>query len=136
MKLSRRTIYAIILLVAIAKNGDSGNTTIKEVAKKEGISVKYLEQIGCVLCKAGLIKSWRGPNGGYHLSKSAREYTLGEIIRLMEGRISSEYIESKNSLSVFWEGLCETLNGYLDGTTLYDLIENEKALDGVYDYCI
>lgn len=136
MKLSRKTIYAIILLVAIAKKGDSGNITIKEVAEKEDISVKYLEQIGSTLCKAGLIKSWRGPNGGYHLAKPSSEYTLGEIIRLMEGEISSDYIESVNSLSVFWDGLCRTLNGYLDNTTIYDLIEHEKALEGVYDYCI
>lgn len=136
MKLSRKTIYAIMLLVAIAKKGDGGNVTIKEVAEEENISVKYLEQIGCTLCKAGFIKSWRGPNGGYHLVRSTRSYTLGEIIRLMEGKISSDYIESINSLSVFWDGLCRTLNSYLNNTTLYDLIEDEKALEGVYDYCI
>ncbi|MBR6399673.1 MAG: Rrf2 family transcriptional regulator [Firmicutes bacterium] len=136
MKLSRRTIYALILLVAIAKNGDSGNTTIKEVAQKEGISVKYLEQIGCVLCKAGLIKSWRGPNGGYHLEKAAKDCTLGEVIKLMEGEVSSDYIESVSALSLFWDGLCKTLDSYLNSTTIYDLIENEKTLDGVYDYCI
>ncbi|MBQ8941481.1 MAG: Rrf2 family transcriptional regulator [Firmicutes bacterium] len=136
MKLSRKTIYAIMLLVAVAKKGDSGNITIKEVAEKEGISVKYLEQIGSALCKAGFIKSRRGPEGGYHLARSAKNYSLGEVIRLTEGEISSDYIENINSLSVFWDGLCRTLNGYLDNTTIYDLIEHEKALEGVYDYCI
>ncbi|MBQ6555108.1 MAG: Rrf2 family transcriptional regulator [Firmicutes bacterium] len=136
MKLSRKTIYAIMLLVAIAKKGDGEYVTIKEVAKTEGISVKYLEQIGTALCKAGLIKSWRGPNGGYHLARTPKAYTLSEIILLMEGKISSDYIESINSLSVFWDGLCRTLNDYLNKTTLYDLIEDEKALAGVYDYCI
>ena len=125
-----------MLLVAVAKKGDSGNITIKEVAEKEGISVKYLEQIGSTLCKAGFIKSRRGPEGGYHLARSAKNYSLGEVIRLTEGEISSDYIENINSLSVFWDGLCRTLNGYLDNTTIYDLIEHEKALEGVYDYCI
>ena len=125
-----------MLLVAIAKKGDGEYVTIKEVAKTEGISVKYLEQIGTALCKAGLIKSWRGPNGGYHLARTPKAYTLSEIILLMEGKISSDYIESINSLSVFWDGLCRTLNDYLNKTTLYDLIEDEKALAGVYDYCI
>lgn len=136
MKLSRKTIYAIILLVAVAKKGDGGNITIKEVAQEEGISVKYLEQIGSSLCKAGLIKSRRGPEGGYHLAKPAQKYTVGEIIRLMEGEISSDYIENLGILSVFWNGLCKTINGYLDSTTIYDLIEHEKALEGAYDYSI
>lgn len=136
MKLSRRTIYAIMLLVAIAKKGEGGNVTIKEFAKKEGISAKYLEQIGSTLCKAGLINGRRGPDGGYRLSKPVKSYTVGEIIRLFEGEVSSDYIETVNSLSLFWEGLCRTLNGYLDNTTLHDLIEQEKALEGAYDYSI
>lgn len=125
-----------MLLVAVAKMGDSGNITIKEVAETESISVKYLEQIGSTLCKAGLIKSRRGPDGGYQLTRPAKKYTIGEIIRLMEGEVSSDYIENVSSLSVFWDGLCKTLNGYLNSTTIYDLIEHEKALEGVYDYCI
>ena len=136
MKLSRKTVYALIFLVAVAKRANGENITVKEVAENENISLKYLEQIGSILCKAGLIKSWRGPNGGYSLSKDAREYTIGEIIRLMEGKITSDYIENIRSLSVFWEGLCNTVNNYLNNTTLYDLIEDEKALGGIYDYSI
>ncbi|MBR1737948.1 MAG: Rrf2 family transcriptional regulator, partial [Firmicutes bacterium] len=131
MKLSRKTVYALIFLVDMAKY-EGRNITIKEVSEKENISLKYLEQIAGILCKAGLIKSWRGPNGGYHLSKTSKEYTIGEIIRLMDGKITSDYIESINSLSIFWEGLCDTVNEYLDNTTIYDLIEHEKAMEGIY----
>ena len=80
MKFSRKTIYALIFLVAIAKKGENGNITLKEAAEKEDISLKYLEQIGNILCKAGFINSWRGPNGGYRLARPADSIKAGEIV--------------------------------------------------------
>lgn len=136
MKLSKKTIYAILLILAIAKNGDSENITMKEVAEKENISVKYLEQIVNVLCKSGFVRSWRGSKGGYRLSKSADKYTLGSIIRVMEGTANVDYLEEVKPLADFLNGLCDTVNKYMDSVTISDLIEQENVINEIYDYCI
>lgn len=136
MKLSKKTIYAIVLILAIAKSGDNENITMKEVAERENISVKYLEQIVNILCKSGFVRSWRGSKGGYRLSKPAEKYTLGSIIRVMEGSANIDYIEEIKPLANFWKGLCDTINDYMDSVTIRDLIEEENIINEIYDYCI
>jgi Rrf2 family protein len=136
MRVSKKTIYAIILMLALAKNEGNGTLTMKEIAEKEEISVKYLEQIVSVLCKAGFVKSQRGSRGGYRLSRASKEYTLGSIIRAVEGDISDEYIEDKGVLAKFWDGLYKEINEYMDGVTIKDIIEDEKLSSQIYDYCI
>ncbi len=136
MKLSKKTLYAILLILAIAKNGDSENITMKEVAEKEHISVKYLEQIVNVLCKVGFVRSWRGSRGGYRLSKPADKYTLGSIIRVMEGTANLDYADEVKPLAGFLKGLCNAVDTYMDSVTISDLIEEEKVINEIYDYCI
>jgi Rrf2 family protein len=72
-------------MLDLAINGSKDNVKIKDVARRQEISVKYLEQIISILNKAGYVKSERGPQGGYRLSKPPEEFTAGMIIRLMEG---------------------------------------------------
>ncbi len=136
MKLSKKTLYAILLILAIAKNGANENVTMKEIAEKEHISVKFLEQIVNVLCKAGFVRSRRGSRGGYRLSKPADKYTLGSIIRVMEGTADLDYTEELKPLAGFLKGLCNAVNSYMDSVTISDLIEEEKIINGIYDYCI
>jgi Rrf2 family protein len=136
MKVSKKTIYAIILMLALAKNEGNGILTMKEIAENEDISVKYLEQIVSVLCKAGLVKSQRGSRGGYRLSKKSDEYTLGCIIRAVEGEITDDYIEDKGLLCKFWDGLYKAINDYMDDITIKDIIEEEKIESQNFDYCI
>ena len=81
MRLSKKTIYAIILMLSIVKWEESEVITIKKVAERENLSVKYLEQVVSVLCKSGFVKSQRGAKGGYRLSKAPEQYTVGSIVR-------------------------------------------------------
>ena len=90
MKLSKKTIYAIILMLSIVKWEESEVITIKKVAERENLSVKYLEQVVSVLCKSGFVKSQRGAKGGYRLSKAPEQYTVGSIVRAMEGVVTPE----------------------------------------------
>lgn len=136
MKLSRKTIYAILLILSIAKSEDKGTVTMREISEKENLSLKYLEQIVNVLCKSGLVKSWRGSKGGYRLSMPAEKYTIGSIIRVMEGAVTPDSFEGAEPIQGFLKGLCDTVNSYIDSVTITDLIEQEKIQNNIFDYCI
>ena len=124
MRLSKKTIYAIILMLSIVKWEESEVITIKKVAERENLSVKYLEQVVSVLCKSGFVKSQRGARGGYRLSKA------------MEGVVTPESIEEPEPINGFLKGLCTTVNKYMDSVTIVDLIEEEKISNNIFDYCI
>lgn len=137
MKISTKSRYAVRLMVDIASNEYNGNVSMKDVSERENISVKYLEQIVNILCKTGLVKSRRGSQGGYRLARSADKYTVGSVIRAIEGEISSDYITDNNvSMNDFWSGLYDVINNYIDSTTINDLIEKEKMNNGLYEYYI
>ena len=84
MKISTKGRYALRLMLDIAKYGEEGPVRVKEIAKRQEISVKYLEQIISILTKAGYVRSTRGPQGGYRLAKAPEEYTVGMILKLTE----------------------------------------------------
>lgn len=137
MKISTKSRYAVRLMLDIAENEHSGNVSMKDVSQRTNISVKYLEQIVNILCKTGLVKSQRGSQGGYRLARSADKYTLGSVIRAVEGDISDDYItDDKTSVSDFWHGLYDVINDYMDSMTINDLLEKEKIDNGVYEYYI
>ena len=136
MRLSKKTIYAIILMLSIVKWEESEVITIKKVAERENLSVKYLEQVVSVLCKSGFVKSQRGAKGGYRLSKAPEQYTVGSIVRAMEGVVTPESIEEPEPINGFLKGLCTTVNKYMDSVTIVDLIEEEKISNNIFDYCI
>ena len=136
MRLSKKTIYAIILMLSIVKWEESEVITIKKVAERENLSVKYLEQVVSVLCKSGFVKSQRGAKGGYRLSKAPEQYTVGSIVRAMEGVVTPESIEEPEPINGFLKGLCTTANKYMDSVTIVDLIEEEKISNNIFDYCI
>ncbi len=85
MKLSTRARYGVRLMLALAKNYGQGSVFLREVAKSEEISEKYLSQIIIPLRGAGLVSSSRGVHGGYTLSKSPAEITLQQIVEPLEG---------------------------------------------------
>lgn len=144
MKISTKGRYAIRLMLDIAENSDKGNVAIKDIAKRQEISIKYLEQIVNMLCKGGLLKSQRGAQGGYRLIRQPSEYTIGEILRVTEGSIApidcldNEVNECPRAAGCktlkFWKGLYNVVNEYLDGTTLKDLLNSGE--DSGFDYCI
>ena len=88
MRVSTKGRYALRLLLDLAVNGKEEYVSIKSISVRQEISDKYLEQIINQLCKAGYVKSARGANGGYQLSQPPEYYTVGMILRLMEGTLS------------------------------------------------
>ncbi|MGN0106480.1 MAG: RrF2 family transcriptional regulator [Hominilimicola sp.] len=137
MKISTKSRYAIRLMIDIAENEYNGNVSMKEVSERTSISVKYLEQIVNILCKTGLVKSQRGSQGGYRLVKNADNYTVGNVIRAVEGDISDSYItDDGETVNSFWHGLYDVINNYMDSMTISDLIEKKKMNNGLYEYYI
>ena len=88
MKLSTRSRYGTRMMLHLAQHYDEGPVQIRNVSKRENISVKYLEQLIIPLKKANFIKSVRGPKGGHMLAKPPEAITVGEIVRVLEGGIN------------------------------------------------
>jgi len=134
MKLSTKGRYALRLMVDLAQNGRDAPVSLKQVSDRQGISVKYLEQIVPKLVKAAMIQAIRGNNGGYILTRPAAEYTAGEIIRTVEGRLAPvECLETERNTCPraticptlkFWQGLDRVINLYLDQFTLENFVNS------------
>ena len=88
MLVSTKGRYALRTMVDLAVHGDGEPVKIKDIANRQGISGKYLEQIISILSRAGYVRSIRGNQGGYYLSKPAAEYTVGMILRVTEGSLA------------------------------------------------
>ncbi len=137
MKVSTKGRYAIRLMIDIGIQSN-GYVRLKDVARRQEISIKYLEQIVGLLQKAGLLLSSRGAHGGYRLSKDPYDYNMGEILKATEGSLSPVSCledEVNNCLRYnicstikFWQGLNDVINEYLDNHTLGELMEIEKNL--------
>lgn len=141
MRISTKGRYALRLMVDLATNCSGDPVRLKDVARRQNISEKYLEQIISVLNKAGYVRSIRGPQGGYLLQKAPREYTVGMILRLTEGSLAPvECTESgcdreENCVTrKLWERLNDAINGVVDNITLEDLLEWQS--EGADDYVI
>lgn len=130
------------MLLDLAKNQGDGYVSLKDIAKRQGISKKYLEQIVSMLNRPDILKTNRGYQGGYRLVRSADDYTVGDILRITEGGlapvaclendpIECDRAESCETLYV-WQGLNKAINEYLDGITLQDIIDrNNDSFDFV-----
>jgi len=141
MRISTKGRYALRLMIDVAEH-DDGETLIslKDIAQRQDLSVKYLEQIVALLSKAGFLRSGRGPQGGYRLSRAPEEYTVGSILRLTEGNLAPvSCLEDKENRCDrcsqcatldFWTGLYQTVNDYIDRFTLADLVKSEREKNG------
>jgi Rrf2 family protein len=111
---------------------------LKDVAKRQHISEKYLEQIIAVLNKAGYVKSIRGPQGGYMLKNSPEKYTVGMILRQTEGSLApvvyddADSMEREAVISRIWMQLEDAINNIVDNITLRDMVEWQSELVGEY----
>ena len=85
MMISTRGRYALRVMLDLAERTDGHYTPMKDVAERQGLSLKYLERILPVLTKNGMVEGIQGKGGGYRLTKSLEEYRVGEILRLTEG---------------------------------------------------
>lgn len=145
MKISTKGRYALRLLVDLAEHSDEGFIALKDIAKRQDISKKYLEQIVAVLNKPGILKTNRGYQGGYRLAKNPDQYTVGDILRITEGGLApvsclelDENLCERSSCCAtlfIWEGLYKTVNDYLDSITLKDVLAHKKEITN-FDYVI
>ena len=125
------------MMADLAAHGDGGVVALKDIAERQGISKKYLEQIVPLLNRAQLLRTNRGYKGGYTLSKDPSEYTVGEILRVTEGDLAPVSCLQSGSVCArraecatlhIWNGLYKLVNEYLDGITLRDVVDEMERL--------
>ena len=87
MKFSTKSRYALRLMAELARYAPGTTVSLKEISDRQNLSLKYLEQIVTPLARVGLVKSERGSQGGYRLTKAPADYTAGEILRAIEGSV-------------------------------------------------
>lgn len=142
MKISTKGRYALRLMIDIAMHSVAEPVRIKDIAKRQDVSEKYLEQIIAVLNRAGYVKSIRGPKGGYLLTKQPAEYTAGMILRLTEGSLAPvsclEFEENdcprqeQCATLELWKRLDQAIKDVVDSVTLEDLVEWQKGKADFY----
>ena len=134
MMISTRGRYALRVMIDLAEHIDEGYIPLQTIAKRQGISEKYLESILAVLSKAGLLDAVRGKGGGYRLSKPAKEYTAFEVLSLTEGTLAPVTClergqQCENAVNCrtrpLWQGLDQVIAAYLCSYTLADLTREE-----------
>ena len=132
MTISTKGRYALRIMMDLA--GHIGETTkLKDIATRQDISEKYMEQIISVLNKAGYVRSTRGAQGGYQLSKQPEEYTVGMVLRLTEGSLAPVECLAENALPCERSNTCATVEVYkkmydavkqvIDNMTVQDLLD-------------
>jgi Rrf2 family protein len=137
VKISTKGRYALRIMLDLAKNESGGFIPLKDISARQGITVKYMEQIISALCKAGLVKSSRGSSGGYRLAKKPGEYKIGDILRVMEGGVAVVACleDAANACPrsaacatlPFWRGLNRAIEEYMDSVTLEGLLEESPT---------
>ena len=145
MMISTRGRYALRLMLDLAEHQESGYVALKDVAQRQEISKKYLEQIIPALNRLELLRTTRGYQGGYRLARRPDEYTLGDILRATEGSLAPVACLEPDGNSCprqtdcatlpVWQGLNQVVNEYLDGVTLQDILDQQAARRGD-DYVI
>lgn len=136
MKISTKGRYAVRVMLDLATNNTGEYIKVKDIAGRQDISEKYLEQIISVLNKAGYVKSVRGAQGGYKIAKDPASYTVGMILRLTEGSLNPvaclddeinecERCDTCETVHV-WKKLAEAINQVVDNVTIADLVERQQ----------
>jgi Rrf2 family protein len=120
------------MLLDLAEHKNEGFVSLKDISERQGISKKYLEQIVTLLSRPDILRTNRGNKGGYMLAKEPDKYTVGQILRITEGGLSpvSCLVDDPNQCEKqadcktlpVWQGLEKTINKYLDGITLQDIL--------------
>ncbi len=119
------------VMLDLAEHQADGYIALKDIAQRQNISKKYLEQIVAMLNKSDILKATRGSNGGYMLAKNPSKYTVGMILKLTEGNLEAVSpdtdIDSDAALNSVWSGLNETIDNYLESITLQDILDRKRA---------
>lgn len=139
MKISTRGQYALMTMEVLAEQQDNSYVPMKKISHKQNLSVKYLEQILIQLSKAGLVEGLRGNNGGYRLAKKSSQYTVGEILRAMEGDLSPRGNADEKAVKTtgneeFWADFENTINTFVDSISLEHIVEKSHENNGYMFY--
>lgn len=136
MNVTSKGRYALRVMLDLAQHPDEGYISLKTIADRQRVSMKYLEIIVSSLKKAGLVDSTRGKEGGYKLNRTPAEYGVGDILRCIEDNLAP--VSCIKSGSVFceraaecmtvpmWMELDDIINAYLDAVSLEDLLTGDK----------
>ena len=134
MKISTKGRYALRLMLDVALHSNGAAVPLRDVAQRQEISDKYLEQIVTQLSRAGLVRSVRGAGGGYLLTREPSKYTVGEILRTLEGNLAPVSCADSNDVCrcsradrcvtvEIWRDIQAAVSGVVDHLTLADLVE-------------
>lgn len=136
MMISTKGRYALRVMIDIADNSEGEYVPLKDIAERQGISLKYLEQVIALLVRAGLVSGLRGTGGGYRLTKPAGDYTASEILYAVEGSLapiaclkdSPNACPRSDSCATlpFWEGYYKVISDYVDGVKLSDMMKKTR----------
>ena len=138
MKISTKGRYALRLMMDLAENNNGSPISLKDVAKRQDISDKYLEQIISILNKAGYVRSVRGAQGGYMLKMEPQNYTVGMILRQTEGSLApvdDEIVCDRQQqcvTSIVYKKINDAISGVVDNITLQDLVDWQNEKNGNY----
>ena len=136
MNVTSKGRYALRVMLELASRQDEGVVSLKTIADKHDISMKYLETIVGSLKRAKLLESTRGKDGGYKLSRAAEDYSVGEILRCLEDNLAPVACIKSGSINCekagecitvpMWKELDDITNAYLDTVSLKDLLTGDK----------
>ena len=139
MKISTKGRYALRLMLDLAIHSEGSAVPLRDVAQRQEISDKYLEQIVTQLSRAGLVRSVRGAGGGYLLTRTPEGYTVGEILRVLEGSLAPvscadgvgccERADRCVTVEV-WREIQAAVDGVVDHLTLADLVRRYREKCG------
>lgn len=138
MMISTRGRYSLRFLIDLAEHYSNGYIPMKEIANRQEISLKYLERFVPELSKHGFIEGVHGKGGGYRLTRKPEEYTVGEILRVVEGEFAPvaclecgaepcKRVDECRTIEM-WRNLQKLVNEYFDGITLKDLMHDSKTV--------
>ena len=136
MKISTKGRYALRMLIDLAEHGSAGFVPLKDIAERQNISKKYLEQIIPLFNRSDMLLTNRGAQGGYMLARTPDRYTVGEVLRLTEGTLAPVACAEQSPVLCdrsadcatlpVWRGLSRVINEYLDSVTLQDILDQER----------
>lgn len=137
MRISTKGRYALRMMLDLAEHNDGSYIALKDIASRQEISKKYLEQIVPMLNRSGILLTNRGFQGGYKLAKTPDKYTVGDILRITEGSLAPvACLEQEPNQCArcgicatlpVWQGLYQAVNEYLDSITLQDILEQQQT---------
>ena len=142
MRISTKGRYAMCVMLDLAEHYKEGPGALKDIAARQNISKKYLEQIVALLNRPDFLKTIRGAQGGYMLARTPDKYTVAEILKLSEGSLapvpnlddpSEAAAAADYQLLPLWQGLYDVVNNYLEGVTLQSILDRRMES---FDYSI